>query len=281
MATTAIGTLMPVLRDAKEIPTPFGAFILAAGAVGEFAPIVALAFLSGLDNELATVLVLNNFLLAVIVAVAVGRHWRPTRIVRLLRETLRSSAQLAIRLSIFLLAGFVALAVLLGLDFLLGAFAAGMVTAQTVKTVNADRRDELEIVEHKYEAVGFGLLIPIFFIMSGVTYDLASLLASPVSIALVPVFALAFLFVRGLPALVVYRRALNASDRLALGILSATELPLVIAITGEAVDQGSMSEAMAAAMVGAAMLSVLLFPLAGLSIRRRSAGERQASPVPA
>ena len=277
MATTAIGTLIPVLRDAGEMPTKFGTYLLAAGAAGEFAPILLVTLiLSGQNPAHESLILLAFIVLAVVVAVisvrSVGRGWQ------LVEETFETSSQAAIRILVVLVFGLVALASELGLDILLGGFAAGIITRLAV------RGREVEVLESKLAAVGFGFLIPFFFVTSGIDFDLDALLSSPDAWLDLPLFLALFLIVRGAPALLLYRGVLAARERAALAFFSATELPLVVAITTIAVEQGHMRSSTAAALVGAAILSTLIYPFVGLALRRRDRKEPEvdgALPTPA
>ena len=197
----------------------------------------------------------------------------------LLERTLESSSQLAVRLAVVLVFGLVALAGTLGLDVLLGGFVAGIVTRLALKG------REVKVLESKLTAVGFGFLIPFFFVSSGMNFDLDAL-GDADTLLKVPMFVALFLFVRGVPALVLYRRVLSARDRVALAFYSATELPLVVAITTIAVDQGHMRTSTAAALVGAAIVSTAAFPFVGTALRRgaadrSAAGEPEPAAAPA
>jgi Kef-type K+ transport system membrane component KefB len=269
LATTAIGTLIPILRDADELRTRFGTFLLAAGAAGEFGPILLITLVLSTQNPLHEAFILLAFTaLAVTVAVvSVRSAWRGWP---LLERTLESSSQLAVRLAVVLVFGLVALAGSLGLDVLLGGFVAGIVTRLAL------RGREVAVLESKLTAVGFGFLIPFFFVTSGINFDLDAL-GSASTLLKVPLFLALFLVVRGTPALLLYRGVLVARDRAALAFFSATELPLVVAITTIAVDEGHMRTSTSAALVGAAMLSTLIYPLVGLALRRR---EREQAPQP-
>jgi Kef-type K+ transport system membrane component KefB len=185
-----------------------------------------------------------------------GRGWET------LDRTLHGSSQLAVRLVVLLVIALVALASKLGLDLLLGGFMAGLIFRQMVG------RREVEVLESKLTAVGYGFLIPFFFVFSGMKFDLDALLGSAKALVLLPVFLGLFLVVRGAPALLLYREVLDARARRALALFCSAELPLVVAITGLAVEAGKMDGATAAALVGAGILSTLLYPLAALSLRR-------------
>ncbi len=124
----------------------------------------------------------------------------------------------------------------------------------------------------KLEAVGFGVFIPIFFVTSGLTFNLNALFASSSTIARVPLFLLAILLARGLPALV-YVRMLGLSRSLIAGILQATSLPFIVAATQIGLHLGVVSQASAAGLVAAGLLSVVICPALGLVLLRRQRRE--------
>ena len=262
LTTTALGTLLPMLRDAHELESRFGTYLLAIGTVGEFGPVVAIALLLTTDRPAGTALLLVLFVLIAAAAAALAISPRPPRIVEVLQRNLHSSAQLPVRISLLLIVLLVWLASRLGLDVLLGAFAAGVV----IRLFSAGR--DAEVIRVKLEAIGFGFLVPIFFIVSGMRFDIDALIEKPATLLRLPFFLALFLVVRGLPALLLYRRDLPKPDLAPLALFSATALPLVVVITHIGTVTSRMRPANAAALVGAAMLSVLLFPLAGLALRR-------------
>jgi len=260
MATTAIGTLIPILRDNGELKTRFGTYLLAAGGAGEFGPILLVTLVLSTTNPLHEAAILLGFVaLAIALAVVSVRYaWRGWPA---LERTFEASSQLAVRVTVVLVFGLVLLAGQLGLDILLGGFVAGMITRLALKG------HELQVFESKLTAVGFGFFVPFFFITSGIEFDLAAL-GSAGAIAKLFLFLGLFLVVRGAPAMLLYRGILGARDRAALAFYSATELPLVVAITTIAVEQGHMKTSTAAGLVGAAMLSTLIYPFVGLTLRK-------------
>jgi Kef-type K+ transport system membrane component KefB len=272
LATTAIGTLIPVLSDTGELKTRFGRYLLAAGAAGEFGPILLLTLVLSTQSALHNALILVAFVaLSVIVAVGAVRSARHT--LPLLERTIESSAQLAVRWIVVLVFALALLASDLGLDLLLGGFAAGMITRQVLQT------GEVSLFDSKLTAVAFGFFVPFFFVVSGMRLDVAALFEGVSGLAKLVIFFLLFLVVRGVPALVLYRRALPArEDRMALAFFTATQLPLVVAITTVAVDGGHMESSTAAALVGAGALSTLAGPLHGLRMRRISAARAEREP---
>ncbi|WP_371516722.1 cation:proton antiporter [Kitasatospora sp. NBC_01300] len=273
LTTTALGTILPILRDSGELPTPFGSLVMATGAVGEFGPIIAIAILLSGNSPVRTAVILGAFAVITAVAVLGARRPRPAWATRLIKRTLRTSGQFAVRAVILVLAVMVAAAIWLDLDMLLGAFTAGIVSRLLLSDI---RRAEEEVIEAKLESIGFGFLVPVFFVVSGMNFDLAALLDDPGTILLVPVFLLLLLAVRGLPAGLLAPAGLGRRDRTALGLYGATALPLVVVITTIEVDDGHLPSSTAAALVGAGMLSVLVFPLVAQRVRGGSV--RPAAP---
>jgi Kef-type K+ transport system membrane component KefB len=152
----------------------------------------------------------------------------------------------------------------LGLDVLLGAFAAGIV----VRLFTAG--EDSEVIRAKLEAIGFGFLVPIFFVVSGIHFDLHALIDKPTAFLRVPIFLAIFLVVRGAPVLLLYRKALTAGLRVPLAFFAGTGLPLIVVITSIGVSVGRMRPENAAALVAAGILSVILYPLLGLRGLRRA-----------
>jgi Kef-type K+ transport system membrane component KefB len=270
MATTAIGTLIPILRDNGELKTRFGTYLLAAGGAGEFGPILLVTLVLSTDHPLHEAAILLAFVvIALVLALGSVRFaWRGWPA---LERTFESSSQLAVRIAVLLVFGLVLLAGKLGLDVLLGGFVAGMITRAALKG------HELRVFESKLTAVGFGFFVPFFFVSSGIAFDLAALGSLGAILKLLMFLAL-FLVVRGAPAMLLYRGLLGARDRTAFAFYCATELPLVVAITTIAVSAGHMETSTAAGLVGAAMLSTLIYPFVGLALRRSALEAGEAEP---
>jgi Kef-type K+ transport system membrane component KefB len=268
LATTAIGTLLPVLSDTGELNTEFGTYLLAAGAVGEFGPVLLLTLVLSTQSPVHNAVILVAFVaLAVVVALAAVRS--SSRTMPLFERTIEKSSQLAVRWIVVLVFALGLLASDLGLDLLLGGFAAGMITRLVV------RKHEVPGFDSKLNAVAFGVFIPFFFVVSGMRLDIDALFASPSGVAKLALFFVLFLVIRGTPALLLYRGVLPLrEDRMALALFSATQLPLVVAITALAVQEGHMRSSTAAALVGAGVLSTLAGPLHGLHMRRVAALKR-------
>jgi Kef-type K+ transport system membrane component KefB len=270
MATTAIGTLIPILRDNGELKTKFGTYLLAAGGIGEFGPILLVTLVLSTSNPLHESVILIAFVaLALAMAlVSVKLAWRGWPA---LERTFETSSQLAVRITVVLVFGLVLLASKLGLDVLLGGFVAGMIVRLALKG------HELQVFESKLTAVGFGFFVPFFFITSGIEFDLGAL-GSVTALLKLAMFFCLFLVVRGVPALLLYRSVLQKRQRAALAFYSATELPLVVAITTIAIESDHMKPSTAAGLVGAAMLSTLVFPFVGRALLERAAAAGETGP---
>ncbi|MFI7386193.1 cation:proton antiporter [Streptomyces sp. NPDC049813] len=267
LTSTALGTVLPILRDSGDLEGRFGTVMMAFGAVGEFGPVIAMAVLLSGRAPGASTVVLIAFGVITAGAVRWALRPRPVWFGEVVRATLHTSAQFAVRFVMLLLVAMLALSQALGLDVLLGAFAAGILTRLVLHSSAPESSGE---VLAKVEAIGFGFLIPLFFIVTGIEFDLSSLLSGGRALALLPVFLVLFLLVRGLPAYLLAPRDLSALSRRALTVYSATCLPLVVAITTIGVDAHVLPESDAAALVGAAMISVLLFPLVAMRLRARA-----------
>jgi Kef-type K+ transport system membrane component KefB len=275
LTTTALTTLLPILRDAGVLKSSFGPTVLSVGAIGEFGPILAVALLLTSRRASVTILLLVVFTVVAVTAALLAVRVRPPRLVALLGRHLHSSSQLPVRISVTLVVFLVYLATKLSLDVLLGAFAAGVIVRLFIRGENTEQ------ITSKLEAIGFGFLIPIFFIETGVNLDLHALVHRPKVLLLVPLFALLFLFTRGLPTLVVFRRIVDKAHLKALSILAATALPLVVVITTIGVDAHKMKPQNASALVAAGMLSVLVFPILGLRpLRANTGATADGDPVP-
>jgi Kef-type K+ transport system membrane component KefB len=268
LCTTALGTLVPIWRDAGVFDTRLGRYAMAAGVCGELLPIVLMSvLLTGSAHRVDTALTLVAFTLIALGCVVAALRVHPAWAVDLLSRTMHLSSQLPIRVSVLVLVSLVALADRLGLDVILGAFTAGMLVGIAVPPPAREGA-----FTHKLDALGFGFFVPIFFIASGMTFDLDALLGDASSLVFIPLFLVSLLVVRGAPALLLYREEIAARrDRIGLALYSSASLPLIVAITTIAVAGGHLPSATAAAMVAAGMLSVLVFPLAALLLDARAA----------
>jgi Kef-type K+ transport system membrane component KefB len=258
LTTTALGTLLPILRDNQMLEGRFGSFIMAAGAVGEFLPIVAIAiFLSaqGAFLGLVSLVVIGGVAL---LFTFVPRLVRNNKIRGIVSEGEHATSQTTLRWTMVLLFALLVIASNFGLDVVLGAFLAGVVLRRWAP-------GDVHSLEAKLDAVGYGFFIPVFFVTSGMSLDLQSIIKSPGRLV---VFFVLFLAVRGLPALLFYRRELPIRGRVQLMLLTATALPLLVALAHIGLESGTMLPENGAALVGAGVLSVMVFPAVAVGLRR-------------
>jgi Kef-type K+ transport system membrane component KefB len=268
LTTTALGTLLPILRDNQMLEGRFGGFIMAAGAVGEFLPIVAIAiFLSASGAFLGLVSLVVIAGLALLLTF-VPRLVRYQKVRTIVAEGEHATSQTTLRWTIFLLFVLLVLAAYFGLDVVLGAFLAGVVLRRWAP-------GDMHSLEGKLDAVGYGFFIPVFFVTSGMSLDLKSIIESPARLV---VFFVLFLVVRGLPALLFYRRDLPMRGRVQMMLLTATALPLLVALAEIGLESGVMLPENAAALVGAGVLSVIVFPAIAVALGHSGAQPLVAAP---
>jgi Kef-type K+ transport system membrane component KefB len=259
LTTTALGTLLPILRDNGMLGGNFGRHVFAAGAVGELFPILIIAvFLTKRGHFIALASVVAVGVIAIILSLV---PWlaRSSTVKRILDEGQDATAQITLRWAVVLLFALLAFASRFGLDVVLGAMLAGIVLRIWTRRLNLDT----ENLERKFDTVGYGIFIPIFFISSGMTIDLTAIIHSP--LRLLVLLAL-LLIVRGLPSLLVYRNDLTPRERVEMTFITATSLPLLIALAEIGEQDGVMLPATAAALVGAGVLSVLIYPLIAVGL---------------
>jgi Kef-type K+ transport system membrane component KefB len=263
LCSTALGTILPILRDAGELKTPFGLSASAVGAIGEFGPLIAISIFLGSRQPDVSALVLLLFAIIAGLAIWLAFTVPQGAMHRFVNSSLHTSGQFAIRVVLLIIAALLSLSIFLDLDFLLGAFTAGIVWRLIMRDAAPTDR---AAVESKVEAVAFGFLVPVFFLYTGLTFDLDSLLAQPILFLLLPVVLVVFLIVRGLPSTFAAPEHSPFRERASLALLGSTALPIVVAVTAIGVDEKILSSSSAALLVGGAMLSVLLFPLLAMAL---------------
>ena len=217
LATTALGTLVPILSDAKLLPTELGRAVLGTGVAGEFWPIIFISvFLTGVYGAATEIVLLIVFALVVGGAAAVARRARPPRLLRIVRDTLHTTGQVGVRGSVFILALLVFLAADAGFEFVLGAFAAGVLVGLVLDSPDG------KVVRVRLEGIGFGFLVPVYFVVTGMTFDLDSLLTVE-GLGLAAVFLALLLVSRGASALL-WLRELGGRRTMSLALFGATGL---------------------------------------------------------
>jgi Kef-type K+ transport system membrane component KefB len=274
LSATSLGVVVAVLKDAREIGSTFGQLVIAGATIADFASIILLSIFfsresSGTAGKLLLLGSLFGAAILVVLTIAGVEHSR------LIRDTLRrlqdTTAQIRVRGAYLLMIGLVALATQLGLEVILGAFTAGVI----LTLVDRDEMMTHPEFRTKLEAVGFGVFIPVFFVTSGVNYDLDALTSSGSTIVRVPLFLTALFCVRGLPALFLYRPLLPRGRAAVSALMQATSLPFIVASVAIGLDLDLITAANGAALIAAGLLSVLIFPAAALTLLKRDPTMRE------
>jgi Kef-type K+ transport system membrane component KefB len=264
LCATSLGLVIPVLKDADAIDSDAGQLVVAAASIADFGAVILLSlFFSAESAGIGPMLLLLGGLavVAVLVTLALMRAGSTLPAMRVLRQLQDTTAQIRVRFAVVLLVGFVALAQALGFEAILGAFLAGAV----LRLVDTEAAVTHPRFAAKLDAIGFGFVVPVFFVASGVRFDAGALFASAAAIVQVPLFLLALVLVRGLPA-VVYRQRLGVRNTIGAGLLQATSLPFVVAAVAIGQELGVLSAATGAALIAAGLASVLLLPSAALAV---------------
>lgn len=267
-STTALGPLMPMLADRKLLGTSFGNNVISIGSIGEFVPVLLIAFLLNQERSARTtaLLILVFAIVCVIVLrrlVAMVEEGRQNRLLRLAMTTFHTTSQFAVRLSLLILTLLVYLTTRFELDVLLGAFAAGFIIGQLGEVVSeaANERYMQRILE-KLESIGYGVFIPAFFILTGAGLNLTALVESPRAMLALPLVVIGSFVIRGLPTYFVYRDV-EVSMRRRLALMSATQLPLVATLMATYVARDYIAEDLSTAIVLGCVITVAVFPLIG------------------
>ena len=273
LLSTSLGVVVPVLKDEHEVETDFGQLLMVAASLAEFGSLVLLTLLfstgdSASSPEVRVLLLVVFAVAAALAGVAITRTWRSPWLSGALNRLDDTSAQLRVRAAIVVLVVFVTLAAHLGVEAILGAFVAGAL----LRAADGDR--DTTHFGTKLEAIGFGFLVPIFFVTSGVRFDLDALLGSLSALLWVLCFLVGLLVVRALPC-VLYRTRFGDRRAAVGGVLQATSLsfPVVAAHIGQEI--GQLDAETGAALVAAGLLSVVLFPAVALALRPWSAPTRE------
>jgi Kef-type K+ transport system membrane component KefB len=266
LIATSLGLVLPVLKDAGLTGSPFGQMVIASASLADFGGVILLSLLFSREarSPFTTALLLVGFALTVgVAAFTIARAERFSMLSTLLRRLQDTTAQIRVRGAVLLLLALTALAGRFGIELLLASFMAGSV----ISLIDRDGQMTHPQFHSKLQAVGYGFLIPIFFVSSGLQFDLRSLLASPTGLVKIAVFLAALLVVRGLPA-VLYVRDFGRRQAAVAGLLQATSLPFIVAATQIGIALSLLQPSTASALVAAGLLSVLVFPALALVVAR-------------
>ena len=260
LSSTALSTLLVVLRESGEWGSPLGRLLLSAGTWGQLGPVLAVALLLGSADPLTTVLSVALVVLTAGLLAAVPGPITQTRAWGWATSVVGVSAATPLQLLLLLVVGLMALSAALGVDILLGTVLAGLVMRRFI--ADPESSEGLQ----QLETSAYGLFVPLFFVVAGSRLDLDSVAAHPWG----PVICLVgILLIRGLPQWLLYRRALpDRAERLRFVLLVSQSLNLPIVVAYLEVQAGFMSPQVEAALVGGSLLSVLLLPALALGLRR-------------
>ncbi|HEX5614821.1 MAG TPA: cation:proton antiporter [Acidimicrobiia bacterium] len=277
LSATSLGLVVPVLKDAGLADQPLGQLTIAGATIADFGAVILLSFFfSESEGSAASMLTTIGLFTAVVAAVgvALARAGRSMRIDAVLVDLQDTTAEIRVRIAVALLIGFVALAVSVGLEVILGAFLAGALLALVDR--DAMSHPHLRV---KLEAIGYGFVIPVFFVTSGLRFDLGSLTESPTALARVPLFFAGLLIARGVPALL-YARVTGRDHARVAALLQATSLPFIVTASEIGVALGAIEPVTGASLVSAGLLSVVLLPPLALARLRRLDAAVRATPLP-
>ncbi|WP_028660690.1 cation:proton antiporter [Nocardioides insulae] len=264
LTSTALGTLLPILKDNGLMKSRVGVHVLRHGAYGELGPVLAIALLLGSRGPVQSAIVLACFAaIAILFAIPSMRVRSGTsKLIHVVRAGAETTAQTSVRLTMLLLVALIAVAAAFDLDIVLAAFAAGFILRFALPEGD-------EHLESRLEGIAFGLLVPIFFVTSGMAVNPHAITANLGAFAAI---VLTILICRGLPVFFSSRRfgpdLLDARDSLAVSFFSATGLPIIVAVTSVAVAADEMTAENASLLVGAGAATVLLYPLAAILLLR-------------
>jgi Kef-type K+ transport system membrane component KefB len=265
LTSSSLGIVLPVIRDARALNSDFGQVTVMAATVGEFASLLLLTILFSADAKSTPEQVLYVGIMgvaAVLTGVGLFALWRTGRMGRVLARLDDTASQLRVRGAFVILLIFAGLAHGFGVDSLLGAFVAGVV----LRAADQDDRPNIEVFHAKLDAIGFGFLIPVFFIVVGVRLNVDALFSHRSALELVPLLVVAILIVRGVPALL-YRKRLGTRPAIAVGFLQAATLTFPVVVAEIGLSLNLLGQATAAALIGAALLSVVVFPAVALALQ--------------
>jgi Kef-type K+ transport system membrane component KefB len=274
LVSTALGVLLPILRDNGQLSTPFGATILNHGAFGELGPVIAMAVLLGTRGAVKSIFVLILFAaIAVAVTYASTRVMPGSRLHTLISAGQETTAQLTVRLVVLLLITLALLAAAFQFDVVLGAFAAGFILRRIIPEGHRS-------LEHKLDGLAFGLLIPVFFVTSGMGIDPAAVASAPLALL---AFVVAIVVLRGGPILLATLTQqrpdgngpqFSRRDSVRVALYASTGLPIIVAVTSVAVANGQMSQTNSSLLVAGGAVTVLLLPMTATLLDRRGGQDR-------
>jgi Kef-type K+ transport system membrane component KefB len=278
LSATSLGLIVPVLKDVGQTDSQVGRFTIAGASIADFGAVLLLSIFFSMSKGSATgkLILLAGFVVLIVAALAalsrLGKSHRLSSVLVMLQDT---TAEIRVRFAVVLLILFVVLASKFGLETILGAFLAGAI-------LNCVDRDSMSHPNFrvKLDAIGYGFVVPVFFVVSGLAFNLKALLHSPSAVARIPIFLVGLLIVRGIPAVVVYRQSVGRGNAIAVGLLQATSLPFLVVASAIGVGLGAIKPVTGTALVSAGLLSCVIFPPVALILLRKADSEETSLAEP-
>lgn len=263
-SATGLGLVVPILTDAHLLRTPPGANLIASASVAEFSAVLLLTITFSTGGSPARSVAALTALAALAIGITfIGRRLgQSSRITRIIDVLSGGTVQLRVRLSVALVISFAALAQVGGLEVVLGAFFAGGV----LNMVDSSMRDPS--FRARLDGLGYGLLIPVFFVASGALLDFSTLSLWPDALVLVPLLLVVLLVSRATPELLL-RVGDGLQVRVGSGLLCATSLPFIVTASQIGESTGRLTPSTASAMTITGLVGVIVFPAIGVPLLRR------------
>lgn len=260
MVGTSLGLVIPLLADSGLLSRPVGQTVVAGASSGELASVLGLSVLFGMGagQPLRQTLLIAAIAGAAVAMVLLAR--RSTAVARAVSTMADTAGQLRVRLAVLLVLALAVAAEVLGFELILGAFIAGVL----LRSLDPGAMTSHPHFRLKLDGLAYGFLVPVFFVVSGLMFDLDSLLADPAAVLKIPLFLGLLLLVRAVPALLY--RGLTGRERVGVGLLQATSLPLFVTAAQIGTELGMIGSVDAAALVAAGLVSVLVLPAVALRL---------------
>jgi Kef-type K+ transport system membrane component KefB len=271
--STALGTLLPILKDSRRIETNIGKATIIHGAYGELFPIIAMSLLLSTVApwQASIILILFTTISVIVVIIPISFIRKIPLLEKAIVSASNTTMQTTLRITVFILVTLMLLTAIFNLDIALGAFLAGILINVVLKTISPQQGEE---IAHKVEVVGFSFLIPVFFITSGMNINLFKVLTEWKLLIAMVIFTV---LVRGVIVFLredlmnTYSNLETRREKVALGLYSATGLPIIVAVTDIAETAGIIESDMSTIMITSGGITVLIFPfIANIILSRKS-----------
>lgn len=244
--------LVPILKAKHILNSDFGQSLLIFGLIGELASLIGITFISSVTTY---GLSLKSFTFLIIFGAAFIMYFLAKFLFKIndFSAVTFKNLHLSVRGAFALVLVLVAVAEKVGSEIILGSFLAGIIFSLLVGKAK-------EEISHQLDVIGYGFLIPIFFIMVGVNIDLNAIIENPGSIAKIPVFLIIFFLVKFIPCLLL-RKKYGIRNSLASAMILTAQLSLVIVGAQMALNLGYINNSDYSAFIVTTVISCILFPI--------------------